>query len=240
MPADPQMLHSFDFLRGRQVRMGARNLRHLVSEPGEFLRKREPDFLDRTAHERRNGKKRAQNNRDLHLCKVVILKVARRSQRIPRLRLTAGLGIPRLHSGCQLLSRMGLQDTKHRIYRTIDFEMVREAKPRVGRHFTALQGWSREPAFDQASRSRDVVFRGKTAGVVHDLAPDIDLVRNENRRSAGKRFDDRDPKVLLMRRQNKGFRCGEGAPLRFPVNMPENVIVLPRSSSFVRRFSRRK
>src|SRR5262245_1199576 len=92
MPADPQMLHSFNFLRGWQVRMGARNLRHLVSEPGEFLRKREPDFLDRPAHERRDGKKRAQNNCDLHLCKVVILKVARQSQRIPRMRLTQAVG----------------------------------------------------------------------------------------------------------------------------------------------------
>ena len=58
MPADPQMLHSFDFLRGRQVRMGARNLRHLVSESGESLRKREPDFSTAPPIERRDGKTR--------------------------------------------------------------------------------------------------------------------------------------------------------------------------------------
>src|SRR4029450_7018711 len=95
MPADPQMPHSFDFLRGRQVRMGARNLRHLVSEPGEFLGEREPDSLDRTAHQRRDGKKRAQNNCDLHLCKVVILKVGKAKPKNPAAEANGGpLGPP--------------------------------------------------------------------------------------------------------------------------------------------------
>src|SRR4029434_1944177 len=66
MPAYPQMLHAFDFLRGRQVRMRTRDLHHLVSEPDEFLSKREPDFLDRAAHDRRDGKKSAHDDRYLH------------------------------------------------------------------------------------------------------------------------------------------------------------------------------
>src|SRR4029453_8591409 len=70
MPAYPQMLHAFDFLRGRQVRMRTRDLHHLVSEPDEFLSKREPNFLDRAAHDRRDGKKRAQDDRDFHVVRV--------------------------------------------------------------------------------------------------------------------------------------------------------------------------
>src|SRR4249920_2931757 len=113
MPADPQMLHSFDCLRGRQVRMGARNLRHLVSEPGEFLGEREPDFLDRTAHQGRDRKKRAQNNRDLHFYKVVTLRAARRGRRMPQWRGNGRFWDAATSLGMLLLSSVGLQGAKH-------------------------------------------------------------------------------------------------------------------------------
>ena len=60
------MLHPGDCFFMREFGDGARNLNNVVSAPGEFLGKREPDFFDSAAHDGRHGQKRAENDRDSH------------------------------------------------------------------------------------------------------------------------------------------------------------------------------
>ena len=47
--------------------MGARNLHDLVAAPRKFLTERKPNFFNRTSHDWRDRKKRAEHYRDLHI-----------------------------------------------------------------------------------------------------------------------------------------------------------------------------
>ena len=87
-----------------------------------------------------------------------------------------------------------------------------EARPRRLPHIVELSGIEGKKALDQSPRTgAGIGFDQPTAGG-RDLAPDIDLVADQNGLAARHRFSHGDAEIFLMGRQDECVGAMERAP----------------------------
>jgi len=94
------------------------------------------------------------------------------------------------------------------------FEARRETCLRPFAHLLSLIGRQRQPALQQADGAIQRIGGHQSRAVGVDLAPDVDLVRDQHRRADRQRLGDGNAEVFLVRGQDEGFGGEEGAPFQ--------------------------